>query len=67
MAKVRIFCQLLSLVGHVSQKIESVAFIVTINDRRKLLFMQLYDFANCQTQTIEKAVMFFTDRPPGQC
>ena len=60
MAKIGVFGELLLLVGHVDQKIESVTFGIAFDDRHELLFVQLQKLVNCRPERVQQAVVLFT-------
>ena len=52
MAKIGVFGELLLLVGHVDQKIESVTFGIAFDDRQELLFVQLQKLVDCRPERV---------------
>ncbi len=65
MAKIGIFGELLFLVRHVDQKIESFTLVIAFDNSRELLLVQFQNSVHRRTKLIEQTVVFFTPGPAG--
>ena len=62
MAHVRIFCQLLLLIRHMDQYIESAAVDIALNDSSELDLIKRKQFIHGCAEVVEKTAMFITAR-----
>jgi hypothetical protein len=62
MAHIRISCQLLLLICHIDQYIESAAVGIALNDGSELRFIKRKQFIHGCAEVVEKTAMFITAR-----
>src|SRR5258708_2634163 len=66
MADICVLRQLLFLIGHVDQDIESLTFAIPVENRLELLLVKLNELLNGLTESIQQAVVLFAPHAAGR-